>query len=378
MNKLNGNILFAGGGTGGHIYPALATIEALREKGEFDILYVGGYRGLENKIVPENGIPFKKIWISGFQRFFTIKNAIFPVKLMVSLLQSWKILRQFKPLVVVGTGGYVSGPVVWLAARRGTPTLIQEQDSFPGVTTRLLAKFANVICVPYESVEGHLSKIAGKLLVAGNPVRKSLQLVDKKTAAKEWNLDPDRPVIFIFGGSQGAQSINEAIASLVTGFSGKYGAQVLWQVGSNNYERMKSSAVAGHPDVRILGYINSMNLAYSAADVIVSRAGAIALAELSHVGKPCVLVPYPFAAANHQEHNARTISEAGAALLVKEGERFVERLKEAVESILDDQEYAEKLAASWEKVRKLNAAETIAAEIIDLMQKAKDDSFRKN
>jgi len=369
MGNHEAKILFAGGGTGGHIYPALATIEMLKSMGNFEFLYVGGYRGLENEILPGTGTPFKKIWISGFQRSVSLRNLLFPIKVAVSLLQSWLILHRFKPGVVVGTGGYVSGPVVYLAAKMGIPTLIQEQDSYPGVTTRLLARYAGVICLPYSVVKEHFREVKAELLVTGNPVRKSLQLVEKKEACAKWDLDPARPVVFVFGGSQGAQSINNAIADLAEMLSEKYAVQFLWQAGNKNYPAIRNMPVASHPDVRVLDYIESMGMAYSAADIIVSRAGAITLAELALARKPVVLVPYPYAAANHQEHNARTIAEAGAALLVNEDSQFHLRLQEAIEALLTNDQQREKMTVAWDSLQRPGAAAAIAGKIIEIMKK---------
>jgi UDP-N-acetylglucosamine--N-acetylmuramyl-(pentapeptide) pyrophosphoryl-undecaprenol N-acetylglucosamine transferase len=206
-------IIFAGGGTGGHVYPALATMEALQQKGKFELLFIGGYHGIENQIIPD-GVNYKKIWISGFQRFFTVRNFLFPVKLLVSLFQSLLVLLKFKPNAVVGTGGYVSGPVVYTAAKMGIPTLIQEQDSYPGVTTRLLSRYSDIVCVPYQQVIQHIKKVKGEIVVTGVPVRHSLKIVTKQEAVLQWGLKADKPLIFIFGGSQGAHSINKAVKQI--------------------------------------------------------------------------------------------------------------------------------------------------------------------
>lgn len=371
-------MVFAGGGTGGHVYPALAIIEALQEMGKFEILYVGGYHGIENKIIPRRGIPFRRIWIAGFQRYFTLKNLLFPVKLIVSLMQSFFILKRFKPDAVVGTGGYVSGPPVYLASRMGIPVLIQEQNSYPGVTTRQLAKYADVVCAAFPEVKDYLPQLKGELLIAGNPVRKSLQITGKSVAAKKWNLDPSRPVIFIFGGSQGARSINQAMGEIAPALMEKYRVQLLWQTGERNFPEMQNWEIAFHPDVHILPYVEEIDRAYSVADIIVSRAGAITLAELSRAGKPCVLVPYPHAAANHQEHNAASVARAGAALVVKEDENLRENLRAALERLLSDADRARRMRESWEKFSRPDAAEKIAARIIQLIQKGDHDSIRKN
>jgi len=367
MNQVKGKILIAGGGTGGHVYPALATIETLKEKGEFDFLYVGGYQGLENTIVPKSGIPFQRIWISGFQRYFTLKNILFPFKLLVSLMQSWKIIKKFNPDVVVGTGGYVSGPVVYLASRMGIPTLIEEQDSYPGVTTRILSKYADIICIPHQSVNRHLSRAKGRVVVTGNPVRSSLKLVERERAIQYWGLEKNRPVIFVFGGSLGAQAINRAIAEIAHEIIRKWNVQFLWQVGRGNFPEIQQWPVAKEPGVHILSYIDDMSVAYSVADLIISRAGAITLAELALVQKPCILVPYPYAAAGHQEHNARAMQEVGSAIMVKEGEGFPQALKAKIDRIMADVKLQKRMKESWQRIARPNAAEEIAEKVLELI-----------
>ncbi|UCF63756.1 MAG: undecaprenyldiphospho-muramoylpentapeptide beta-N-acetylglucosaminyltransferase [bacterium] len=367
MMTITGKVIFAGGGTGGHVYPALACIEALLNKGKFDILYIGGHQGIENKIVPRFHYAFKKIWISGFQRTFTLKNFLFPLKLLVSLWQSIMILFKYKPDVVIGTGGYVSGPVLYTAAKMGIPTLIQEQDSYPGVTTRLLARYCNVVCVPYEEVIPLLKKVKGSIIVTGVPIRRSLQLPEKHSVLKEWDFRDDIPVILIFGGSQGAQSLNRAMLSIVPEIMKQSPIQLLWQTGEKNFEEIRQSPLAGEEGIQIMDYIHSMEKAYAVADIIISRAGAITLAELALVQKPCILVPYPFAAAQHQEKNAETIAGLGAAFIVKEGKGFEEKLTTALSTLLNDNQLADAMGKKWNKVYRPDASEKIATEIINLM-----------
>lgn len=361
-----GKIVFAGGGTGGHIYPALATIEALQQKGDFQILFVGGYQGMENKIIPRQGIPFRKITVSGFQRYFTPRNFLFPFKLTAALWQSWRLLRSFKPAVVVGTGGYVSGPVVYLAAKMGIPTLIEEQDSYPGITTRILAKYATVICLAHQAAAAFLKKAKGEILVTGTPVRKSLKFVEQEQAKVHWGFDPGKPVLFVFGGSQGARSLNRAVARLAEEWTDKYEVQILWQTGTANFDEVGELPAVRNPLVKVVPYIEEMALAFSAADLIISRAGAITIAELSLAMKPCIFVPYPWAAANHQEHNANLIRDAGAALVVKDDENLVDGLNAAVEVLLPEPQRARQMGERWRKFQHPDAAEKIAEKIMHL------------
>jgi UDP-N-acetylglucosamine--N-acetylmuramyl-(pentapeptide) pyrophosphoryl-undecaprenol N-acetylglucosamine transferase len=377
MKLDSAKIIFAGGGTGGHVYPALATIEALKQKGNFELLFVGGYHGIENRIIPDD-VNYKKIWISGFQRFFTVRNFLFPLKLLVSLFQSLHVLLKFKPDAVVGTGGYVSGPVVYTAAKMGIPTLIQEQDSYPGVTTRLLSRYSDTICVPYQHVIQYLKKIKGRIVVTGVPVRPSLKMVTKQEAVLQWGFKVEQPLIFVFGGSQGAHSINKAVKHIGQPLLQKYRLQLLWQTGENNYSEVKSWSIAKESGVRILDYIKAMDLAYSAADIIISRAGAITLAELAMVQKPCILIPYPFAAAQHQKKNALTITGIGAAILVNEDENLEQKLSEAMVYLLDHPEEAAMMGEKWKQIYQPDAADKIADQIIKLIEKNHENQIGKN
>jgi UDP-N-acetylglucosamine--N-acetylmuramyl-(pentapeptide) pyrophosphoryl-undecaprenol N-acetylglucosamine transferase len=368
MSASLSKIIFAGGGTGGHVYPALATIEALKKTGNFDILYIGGYRGIEKEILPGQSIAFKIIWISGFQRYFTLQNFLFFLKLFISLIQSAIILLKYKPDVVVGTGGYVSGPVLYMAAKLGYPTLIQEQDSYPGITTRLLARYVDVICVPYAGVDQYLKRSKGRVVITGNPVRSSLNLVDKAQAVQTWQFDPDRPVVFVFGGSQGAEAINQVIVQIADEFIKDYQIQILWQTGKKNFEAYRQSEIGQNKNILIKAYIEKMDLAYSAADIIISRAGAITLAELALAGKPCILVPYPHAAANHQEKNAVAIEQAGAAMVVREGDHFKDDMVIALKTLLDKPQFHAQMAESWQKIRQPEAAQNVVKEILQLVE----------
>jgi UDP-N-acetylglucosamine--N-acetylmuramyl-(pentapeptide) pyrophosphoryl-undecaprenol N-acetylglucosamine transferase len=360
--------LIAGGGTGGHIYPAIATIEALAEKGQFDFLFVGGKKGIEMNLIPKYGIAMKSIWISGFQRYFTLKNLLFPLKLLVSLVQSWKIIREFSPAVVVGTGGYVTGPILYAASKMGLPVLIQEQDVFPGVTTRLLKKHADRICLAFEGAKKYFEDCLGKIVVTGNPVRKNLKAKSKSDALKRWDFDSGRPVLFVFGGSQGSRAINKAIIEILPNLVDKHNVQLLWQTGEKEYQKIQALGINYHA-VRILPFIYEMEDAYSAADIIVSRAGAITLAELAIVQKPVILVPYPFAAGRHQEHNARFIEQEGAAIQIREEEGWSQKLIDTLTKLLGDKSLQNRIADSWQKLARPNAAAQIADEVIKLIER---------
>jgi len=364
--------LIAGGGTGGHVYPVIATIEALAEKGQFDFLFVGGKKGIEMNLIPKYGIAMKSIWVSGFQRYFTLKNLLFPLKLLVSVVQSWKIIHEFDPAVVVGTGGYVTGPILYTASKLGIPVLIQEQDVFPGVTTRLLKKHADRICLAFEGAKKYFEDCLEKIVVTGNPVRKNLKAKSKSEALKRWDFDAGEPVLFVFGGSQGSRSINKAMIEILPNLVDEHNVQVLWQTGEKEYQRVSTTGIgfkATGAAVKILPFIHEMEDAYSAADIIVSRAGAITLAELAIVQKPVILVPYPFAAGRHQEHNARFIEKEGAAIMIREEEGWSQRLLNTLTKLLGDKSLQNKMTDSWQKLARPNAAGQIADEVIKLIEK---------
>lgn len=369
MAKHQYRVLIAGGGTGGHVYPALAIIDALRETGEYEFLYVGGKGGIETRIVPPRQIPMETLWISGFARSVSLKNLLFPLKLMVSMMKSWQIIRKFRPDAAVGTGGYVSGPVLYVAAKRGVPVLIQEQDAYPGVTTRLLARYARRICLSFAAAQDHLAPHGAKITVTGNPVRAGLAGADRAASRAKWQLHPDQPTLLIFGGSQGARAINRAMAAILPGILAERGLQVLWQTGSSQYQDVRSHYPEPPDSVKIVPYIDDMSAAYAAADLIVSRAGASTLAELALVGRPAILVPYPYAAGNHQEHNSRMVEAQGAALMVKEGEGWERHLGEALRRLLADGDLRARQEKAWKMLARPQAAAHIAAEIVKLIDR---------
>ncbi len=360
-------ILITGGGTGGHVYPALATIEALQEQGNFEFLYVGGKDGIETRLVPRDKIWMETLWIAGFMRSLALKNLLFPFKLLASLYKSWRIIRRFKPHIAVGMGGYVTGPVLYIAAKLRIPVLIQEQDLYPGVTTRLLAKYVDRICLSFEGATKYLTKFLKKTIVTGNPVRKDLLQLNRDTALQKWGFDRQKLTILIFGGSQGARSINLAMLKILPELIKSYSFQMIWQTGEKQYDSVRVAADFDQANIRILPYIQDMPDAYAVADIIVCRAGASSLAELAVVGRATILVPYPYAAGKHQEHNSRMMEEAGAALMVLEGEGWEEKLQTALEKLLSDPDLRQQQSLAWKKMARPNAAQQISEEIITLM-----------
>ena len=361
-------VLVAGGGTGGHVYPALATIEALKSMGITQLLYIGGKNGIETRIVPKHNIPMELLWITGFSRSFTLKNALFPFKLAASLAKSWKIVRRYKPHVAIGTGGYVSGPILFVAAKMRIPVLIQEQDVHPGVTTRLLAKFADRICLAFPAAEKHFAAYREKLVVTGNPVRKSLLDYNRLQSLKKWGFSEDAKMLLIFGGSQGARSINNAMAAITPQLLAKYNLQILWQTGESQYEAVRGQITATDNRLKIVPYIADMGEAYAAADVVICRAGALTIAELALTQKPAILIPYPYAAGNHQYHNAKMAEDAGAAIAIEEKGEWEAQLKNAIERLIEDENLCQKMSEAWLPLAKPDAALQIATEALKLVQ----------
>ncbi|RMF58495.1 MAG: undecaprenyldiphospho-muramoylpentapeptide beta-N-acetylglucosaminyltransferase [Calditrichaeota bacterium] len=361
-------VLITGGGTGGHIYPALAILEELKKHGEFDFLYVGGKHGIETRIVPEKGIAMETIIVSGFARSFTLKNLLFPVKLLIGLMQSMRIIRRFQPDVALGTGGYVSGPILYVAAQRGVPVLIFDADAYPGVTSRILGRYARRICLGFESARKYFRGMEDKIVFTGNPVRKGLQRNDREALLKKWGLSSERLTLLIFGGSQGARAINQAMLNIYPSLVTALPIQVLWQTGRGEFESVRQQLGEGHEYIKLVPYIEDMSEAYTIADVILCRAGATTLAELAIVAKPTILIPYPYSAGNHQVENAREIMKGGAAFMIEQKGDWEKSLKDALFKLFEDERIRAEQSSAWEKFARPNASGLIAEEILNLIQ----------
>jgi UDP-N-acetylglucosamine--N-acetylmuramyl-(pentapeptide) pyrophosphoryl-undecaprenol N-acetylglucosamine transferase len=293
----NPRILIAAGGTGGHVYPAIAIADAIKhENAESEILFVGTKDHMEWKAVPKAGYKIKSVWISGFHRRLTLKNMLFPLKLVTSIVQSFGIVSSFKPQVMVSCGGYAAGPVGWVAGKRGVKVVIQEQNSFPGVTNRMLAKFASRIFTAFKEAAKYLP--SDKIVESGNPTRGTLNKVERKVGLNSFNFDDSKPVLMVLGGSGGARSINEAVKENLDKLSD---LQVIWQCGSRYIDAlMKEVDLENNKNIRLTAFIDNMPEAYAAADLIVSRAGASSCSEFMMTGKPSVLIPSPNVAGDHQ------------------------------------------------------------------------------
>ncbi len=359
-------VVVSGGGTGGHIFPAISIANSVKAKlPDAEILFVGALGKMEMEKVPAAGYEIVGLPVAGFHRKLTLRNLAFPFKLMNSMLKARKVIRNFKPDVAVGVGGYASGPVLRIASQSGVPSLLQEQNSFPGVTNRILAKKAAKICVAYEGMERFFEK--GKILITGNPVRKDLLSdIDRNAALEFWNLDVNKKTILVIGGSLGARSINNGIIETINQLPED--VQMIWQTGKLYFEEMKKRLPADLTNrVIATDFISRMDMAFAAADLVVSRAGASSISELAILGKPTVFVPSPNVSEDHQTKNAMALVDKDAAVLVKDAR--VNHLIEESVALLKDEEKLESLAKNIQLFAKPDAADVIANEVIKLAQK---------
>jgi len=358
-------ILFAGGGTGGHLYPALAIAEEIRKLSpQTEFLFVGTKNKIEARVVPQRGFRFETIWISGFSRRLRFENLFFPVKVFVSLIQSFLLLREFKPNIVVGTGGYVSGPVLFSASLMKIPTAVHESNSYPGVTTRLLAARASIVFIAFEETLLWLARKDNARLV-GTPTRDELAGATRAEAAAFFGLEEKKRTVFAFGGSLGAVSINDAIARGLDELLGS-GVQLIWQTGATDFSRIQSQ-VGLRPGLWFGAYIDRMDLAYAIADVVVSRAGAMTIAEVTRLGKPTIFIPLPHAAEDHQTKNAKSLVEAGAAVMIQDGQAR-SSLHGELQRLLADDAHRASLSKACKKFGKPDAGRVIAETILQLSQ----------
>src|SRR3972149_1385240 len=332
MQKNRFKFLFAGGGTGGHLFPAVAVAEKIKAiLPEADILFVGAKTRIEGRFVPKLGFKFKPIWIKGFSRRISMDNLLFPLKLIVSLVQSVIINLKFRPSVAIGTGGYVAGPAIWGSSLVGAKIILIEQNSYPGVTTKLLQNYADEIHLSYEDSKKFFRN-GRKLYMTGNPVRENLVRINKSDALQKFGLNPQKKTLLILGGSLGASSINSVVASNLKSII-NLDIQVIWQTGIAYYEKYKDLS---SERVWISAFIENMNDSYSACDLVLARAGATSIAEILFLGVPAILVPSPNVAENHQLFNVKSLADKGAALMLEDkdlNEKFVSEIKS---SLFDD------------------------------------------
>ena len=367
--KANLKFILSGGGTGGHIYPAIAIANELKSRfPDCEILFVGAQDKMEMQKVPQAGYNIKGLWIAGIQRKLTFQNAMFPFKLASSLLKSYGILKKFKPDVVIGTGGFASGAVLQVAAMLGIPTVIQEQNSYPGITNKLLSNKANKICVAYENLDRFFPK--EKMILTGNPVRQDLISIDDKIeeAIHYFKLDTTKKTLLVLGGSLGSRRINQLIAKeldwLIT-----QNVQIIWQCGKlyfDEYSKYNTNTQNQKPQTQVLSFIDRMDLAYAAADLIISRSGASSVSELAIVGKPVIFIPSPNVAEDHQTKNAQSIVDKHGAILLKETE-LESQFQIVFEALLKDKGKQDDLSKNIKQLALPNATKQIVDEIVKLI-----------
>jgi UDP-N-acetylglucosamine--N-acetylmuramyl-(pentapeptide) pyrophosphoryl-undecaprenol N-acetylglucosamine transferase len=355
--------LFAGGGTGGHLFPAVAVAEKIRSKiPDAEILFVGSGSKIEGSVVPKLGFRFKPIWIKGFARRFSVENFLFPVKLVVSVMQSIVINMNFKPKVAIGSGGYAAGPAIYASSLMGAKVILLEQNSYPGVTTRMLEKYAEEIHISFDDSKKYF-KNKSKLKLTGTPVREGLLNISKKEALKSFGLNASKKTIVVLGGSLGAASINEAVAESIKFFEEK-DIQVIWQTGKNYYSKYRHLS---SEKIIIKDFIEEMNFAYSASDLIIARAGATTIAELLTLAIPVALVPSPNVAANHQYYNAKSLADQNAAILI-EDHLLKDKLQEVLSKLLFDEKKLNELRMNAKRISKPEAVEIIAQSAIKMAE----------
>lgn len=361
--KENPKVVISGGGTGGHIFPAIAIADALKRRlPEADILFIGAKGRMEMERVPKAGYPIEGLWISGMTK--DLRSLSLPIKLIDSINRAIGILKRFKPDVVIGVGGFASGPTLMAANFLHIPTVIQEQNSYPGKTNRNVGRKAKAICVAYDHMEQWFPK--EKIHLTGNPLRANIAATGTRAEAAEYfNLDPEKPVALLVGGSQGALGINKGISAQLKAFKDSE-MQLIWQTGKTYFEQANEEvkALGIENKVKPTVFIDRMDLAYTVADVVVSRAGAMSISELALVQKPVIFVPLPTAAEDHQTKNAQQLVEAEAAMMVRNAETETELIP-ALLALVADREKQEKMKANIGKFARPNAADDIVNVIVD-------------
>ncbi|MBC7885757.1 MAG: undecaprenyldiphospho-muramoylpentapeptide beta-N-acetylglucosaminyltransferase [Saprospiraceae bacterium] len=359
-------VIISGGGTGGHVFPAIAIADAIKVQApETEILFVGANGKIEMEKVPKAGYRIEGLNISGFQRKFSMRNLAFPFKLAGSMLKAMLIVRKFKPDVAVGVGGYASGPVLKIAHTFDIPTVIQEQNSFAGVTNRILASKANLICVAYDKMERFFPK--EKIKFTGNPVRKDIldKNISRSEAKQALGLNQNNKTVLIFGGSLGAGTINEAVLANAEKLKSLKGVNIIWQVGKMYYDQYRSCTLAEINDIKIVSFIEDMDTAYAASDIVICRAGALTISELSVLGKAAILIPSPNVAEDHQTVNALSLIEKDAAILLKDTDAK-KYLIEEMSQLLGDDVKRKSLESNIRYFARPEAAKEIASEILNI------------
>lgn len=367
--------ILTGGGTGGHIYPALAIARGLLEKYPgSEIMFVGTSKGLEADIVPREGFDFKTITVEGLPRKLSPQVIKTGWKLLKGLVQARKIIKGFNPDIVIGTGGYVCGPVMMMSALMGFSTVIHEQNAYPGITNKILARFVDKVLVTFPESKKYFPQKTYKK-VTGLPVRKEILTINRDEGIKNLNLNPGKLVVLVFGGSRGARSINTAMVDIIKAYQNRDNVQILHITGQYDYQetltRLENQGIQLelNGDITIKPYVYNMEDALAAADVVVCRAGATTIAEINAKGIPGILIPYPYAAENHQEYNARALEKAGAAILIKDRELNSQTLKNVLDELMDNKKELIKMKNKSKGLGKPNALADIINEVAEIIFK---------
>jgi len=370
MLKEKIKILCCGGATGGHLYPAIALSETFQQKlgpDRTDILFIGSQYGLESKVLPRHGYNFKAIWIRGIQRGWGWRqfkiNILTPLRMIFSLIQSYLFIKNFNPRLAIGTGGYSAGPPLYIADKLSIPIFLQEQNVYPGLTNRLLAKKAQKIYTAYEQTQEYLENTDDK----GIPLRSSLKKIKQKKALNYFGLDEKKKTIFVFGGSQGSQALNNFLENNIKAIINNFNCQFIWQTGRKHFSAFKD-IFKEDKNIHLTPYIDRMDKAYSACDLVLSRAGALTLAEICEFGLPSILVPLPTAAANHQEKNARGLEKQEAAVVLPEKNLNYQKFSRILQRYFTDPEELKKMGVNAKKLSNPNAATDIVNDIISILE----------
>ncbi|EYE88410.1 UDP-diphospho-muramoylpentapeptide beta-N- acetylglucosaminyltransferase [Fervidicella metallireducens AeB] len=356
-------VIISGGGTGGHIYPGVAIAKKIKEKEpKAEILFIGSHKGLEKKLVPKEGFNIKLITVEGLNKKFSIETFSSIGKAFKGYFQASKIIKDFKPDVVIGTGGYVCGPVVLTAAFKGIPTIIHEQNAIPGMTNKILSRFVTKIAISFKASEKYFPK--SKTVFTGNPVRNNILKVNKDKAREFWGFDKNKPLLLVVGGSRGAKNINNAVVDIIPTLNNR-GIQLLFITGENQYDEVieklkdKNIELKSLKGIKIMPYVFNMQDALGACDLIVSRAGATILSEITAIGLPAILIPSPYVANNHQEFNALALEENGAAIIIKETQLKEDIFSEQILNIINNHETLLKMSVNSKRLAVLDAADKI-------------------
>lgn len=353
-------VIFAGGGTGGHINPAISIADYLRKSEDnFEALFIGTKRGLETKLVPAAGYDIKYIDIQGFDRKNLLKNFSVAAKLVKANSDCVKIIKDFKPDAVVCTGGYASGPVAIAAKRCGVPSIIHEQNVYPGLTVKGAQRYVNYVAVSFAETVNHMPK-KDNCVLTGNPIREEILLADKKKCREKLGISDDEKFVLIFGGSLGAPKINDAVAGMIPKLANT-NIRILFGTGERNYKSVMEKIGDVPANVTVTPYINNMAEVMAAADLAVTRSGAITVSELACLNKPAILIPSPNVVRNHQEQNAKEFADNNAAVMLKEDELSSDSLYNAVSELTSDDDRLAKMAGNMESFAKRDALEEIAS-----------------